>query len=276
MKKILFVCTICALALLSCKNEQAPVTQGQDIETHPSKANADYNVRRANELVEQIFPLVAFIEGNTGEGKPYFCGVRYTVLYGVTVKPDGTLIKKNDKRISKATGKEWCIYHIKNRLNPFFQYFDGRKLSDEQIIGTALFMYNLGGENITGYDENGNKVGEPSWFLNAVNSGKNDDYCVNCMTRYRQAGGKRANGLLKRHWVQGAVYKGILTAENVMCLKPCQFYVTKNMGNYYWLDRKRNIIEKDGLLQLRYDDTTINTFFNMNQAYNGKSVEDII
>lgn len=272
-KNLLLWCALSALLLfvVNCTNNQ------QTRENLSPAEVAKYNINRANELSEDIFHFIALIEGDTGEGKPYYCGVRWTVWYGVTVKPDGSLIGKNDPSISKATGKEWCIYHIKNRLIPYFQYFDGRKLTDEQIIGSALFMYNVGGENVTGYNAKGEKVQEPSWFLRAVNEGKDEDYCVNCMTRYRQAGGKRANGLLKRHWVQGAAYKGILTAQNILCLRPCQFYVTKNMGNYYWLNRKRDIIEKEGLYQLRYDDITINAFFNMNQAYNNaKSVEDIL
>ena len=270
---ILFSCAMIALSILvfSCKNRN----DGPVEKLSPSEI-AKYNVNRADELSEDIFRFIALIEGDTGEGKPYYCGVRWTVWYGVTVKPDGSLIKKTDRPISKRTGKEWCIYHIKNRLNPFFCHFNGRKLTDEQIIGCALFMYNVGGETVTGYDLEGNHKQEPSRFLQAVNAGKDEDYCVNCMTRYRQAGGKRANGLLKRHWVQGAAYKGILTPENILCLRPTQFYVTHNMGNYYWLDRRRNIIEKDGLLQLRFDDVTINAFFNMNQAYRSKSVEDII
>ena len=70
---------------------------------------------------------------------------------------------------------------------------------------------------------------------------------------------------------------GILNAENILDLRPEQFYKTKNFGNYYWLNKKRQMIEKGGLYQLRYDDITINAFFNMNQAGDGqKSVRDII
>lgn len=238
---------------------------------------AAYNERRASELSEEIFRFIALIEGDKGEGKPYFCGARWTVWYGVTVKPDGSLISEKDKAVSKEVGKKWCLYHIQNRLVPFFRHFDKRRLSDEQIIGCALFMYNVGGEVVTGYNLGGEPVGEPSRFLQAVNEGKDARYCVNCMTRYRMSGGKRANGLLKRHWVQGAAYLGILTPENILGLRPEQFYKTKNFGNYYWLDRKREIIEKDGLYQLRYDDVTISTFFNMNLAKEGqKSVRTII
>ena len=241
-----------------------------------SKNAAEYNVARATELSEDIFTFIALIEGDKGQGTPYHCGARWTSWYGVTVKPNGDYVTKKDI-VSKKVGKEWCIYHIENRLVPFFKHFDKRKLSDEQIIGCALFMYNVGGEIVTGYSLDGRYVQEPSKFLLAVNDGESDEYCVNCMTRYRRSAGKRANGLLKRHWVQGAAYMGILNAENILDLRPEQFYKTKNFGNYYWLNKKRQMIEKGGLYQLRYDDITVNAFFNMNQAGDGqKSVRDII
>ena len=87
------------------------------------------------------------------------------------------------------------------------------------------------------------------------------------MTEYRKSAGKRANGLLKRHWVQGAAYLGILTANNIGDLEPRKFYQTKNFGNYYWVDKERQpIADENGFYKLRYDDVTINTFFNMNEG----------
>lgn len=272
LKYIIFstALTIAMLSVTGCSSKQEDCQQEDEISA------ADYNVSRAEELIDDIFKFIALIEGDKGEGKPYFCGARWTMWYGTTVKPDGSLIKKNTPPVSRQTGKEWCYFHLQNRVFPFFCHFT-RKLTDEQIIGTALFMYNIGGETVTGYSLEGKYRQEASQFLIAVNQGKSDDYCVNCMTRYRKSAGKRANGLLKRHWVQGAAYKGILTAENIMCLKPEQFYLTKNFGNYYWLNGKRQIIEKNGLYQLRFDDTTISAFFQMNKAKaNGKSVASII
>ena len=87
------------------------------------------------------------------------------------------------------------------------------------------------------------------------------------MTEYRRSAGKRANGLLKRHWVQGAAYLGILTAKNIGDLEPRKFYQTKNFGNYYWLDKKRELTkDKSGFYKLRFDDMTVNTFFNLNEG----------
>ena len=122
---------------------------------------------------------------------------------------------------------------------------------------------------MTGYSLQGEKLKEPCEFFIAVNNGDAPEECVNKMTEYRRSAGKRANGLLKRHWVQGAAYLGILTAKNIGELEPRKFYQTKNFGNYYWVDKERQPLEdENGFYRLRYDDVIINNFFNMNEGVN--------
>ena len=115
---------------------------------------------------------------------------------------------------------------------------------------------------MTGYSAEGEKIKEPCEFFIAVNNGDAPEECVNKMTEYRKSAGKRANGLLKRHWVQGAAYLGILTSNNIGELEPRKFYQTKNFGNYYWVDKERQPLEdENGFYKMRYDDATVNTFF---------------
>ena len=239
----------------------------EDIELYDSVETFD-NVARANELSEDIFSFICLVEGgivNEKTGENYHCGARWTTWYGVTTTPDGKLLKKG-QRISKATAKEWAFYHLRKNVYPFLAYFD-HKLTDEQIIGICLFAYNVGGEALTGYSAEGEKIKEPCEFFIAVNNGDAPEECVNKMTEYRKSAGKRANGLLKRHWVQGAAYLGILTARNISDLEPRKFYQTKNFGNYYWVDKEREPqADKYGFYRLRFDDVTVNTFFNMNEG----------
>ena len=228
------------------------------------------NVARADSLSEDIFSFICLVEGgvlNEKTGENYHCGARWTTWYGVTTTPEGKLLKKG-QRISKATAKEWAFYHLHKNVYPFLAYFD-HKLTDEQIIGICLFAYNVGGEALTGYSLQGEKLKEPCEFFIAVNNGDAPEECVNKMTEYRRSAGKRANGLLKRHWVQGAAYLGILTAKNIGELEPRKFYQTKNFGNYYWVDKERQPLEdENGFYRLRYDDVIINNFFNMNEGVN--------
>ena len=232
-------------------------------------AEAFDNVARADSLSEDIFSFICLVEGGVlnEKGENYHCGARWTTWYGVTTTPEGKLLKKG-QRISKATAKEWAFYHLHKNVYPFLAYFD-HKLTDEQIIGICLFAYNVGGEALTGYSLQGEKLKEPCEFFIAVNNGDAPEECVNKMTEYRRSAGKRANGLLKRHWVQGAAYLGILTAKNIGELEPRKFYQTKNFGNYYWVDKERQPLEdENGFYRLRYDDVIINNFFNMNEGVN--------
>lgn len=226
------------------------------------------NVARANQLSEDIFSFICLVEGgvlNEKTGENYHCGARWTTWYGVTTTPEGKLLKKG-QRIPKATAKAWSFEHLRKNVYPFLVYFK-HKLTDEQIIGICLFVYNVGGEALTGYSVQGEKLKEPCEFFIAVNNGDAPEKCVNKMTEYRRSAGKRANGLLKRHWVQGAAYLGILTANNIGELEPRKFYQTKNFGNYYWVDKERQPLEdENGFYRLRYDDFIINNFFNMNEG----------
>ena len=228
------------------------------------------NVARADSLSEDIFSFICLVEGgvlNEKTGENYHCGARWTTWYGVTTTPEGKLLKKG-QRIPKATAKAWSFEHLRKNVYPFLVYFK-HKLTDEQIIGICLFVYNVGGEALTGYSAEGEKIKEPCEFFIAVNNGDAPEECVNKMTEYRKSAGKRANGLLKRHWVQGAAYLGILTARNIGDLEPRKFYQTKNFGNYYWVDKERQpIADENGFYKMRYDDATVNTFFNMNEGVN--------
>lgn len=239
----------------------------EDIEVYDSVETFD-NVARANELSEDIFSFICLVEGgivNEKTGENYHCGARWTTWYGVTTTPDGKFLKKG-QRIPKATAKAWAFEHLRKHVYPFLSHFT-RKLTDEQIIGVCLFIYNVGGEALTGYSADGEKVKEPCEFFISVNKNEDPETCVNKMTEYRKSAGKRANGLLKRHWVQGAAYLGILTARNISDLEPRKFYQTKNFGNYYWVDKERQPqADKYGFYRLRFDDVTVNTFFNMNEG----------
>ena len=255
------------MSISDCSNNQNKVEAVDSVETERVEETFD-NVARADQLSEDIFSFICLVEGgvlNENTGENYHCGARWTTWYGVTTSPDGKLLKKG-QRIPKATAKAWSFEHLRKNVYPFLVYFK-HKLTDEQIIGICLFVYNVGGEALTGYSVQGEKLKEPCEFFIAVNNGEAPEKCVNKMTEYRKSAGKRANGLLKRHWVQGAAYLGILTAKNIGELEPRKFYQTKNFGNYYWVDKERQPLEdENGFYRLRYDDVIINNLFNMNEG----------
>lgn len=266
---ITVIMLVAYMSLPSCSFNQDKVEAVDSAETEQVEETFD-NVARADQLSEDIFSFICLVEGgvlNENTGENYHCGARWTTWYGVTTSPDGKFLKKG-QRIPKATAKAWSFEHLRKNVYPFLAYFN-HKLTDEQIIGICLFVYNVGGEALTGYSLQGEKLKEPCEFFIAVNNGEAPEKCVNKMTEYRKSAGKRANGLLKRHWVQGAAYLGILTAKNIGELEPRKFYQTKNLGNYYWVDKERQPLEdENGFYRLRYDDVIINNFFNMNEGVN--------
>ena len=117
---VMLLIAVLSVAFTSCENKseiEGKLTNG------PELTVAEYNVARANSLLDEIFMFVALVEGDYGEGKPYFCGARWTMWYGTTMKPDGTRVKRYDKPVDRETGKEWAYAHIEKYVIPFFQFF---------------------------------------------------------------------------------------------------------------------------------------------------------
>lgn len=266
MKKTqcLLVCTlICYLVFhLRCSNQN----QSEDSIT-------EVNLKKCNKLENEMLICIAYVEDF--KTKPYFCGARWTIGYGSTVLDNGERVTPKTPKISKREGRELCLSHLRKHIYPFLRYVK-RELSDEEILGTVMFIYNIGGENFSGYDEKHNKIPnkKEASFLTAINNGERGIDCAQKMTGFCASNGKRANGLLKRHWVQGAVFCGILTPQMLLELEPAKFYQTKNMGNYYRLDSKRNIIRNDGFYCLNFDQNIQNVFFKMNKGR--KKTSDIL
>ena len=236
---------------------------------------------RAEKMINDIFTCVAWVEGDDGENV-YWCGARWTGPYGVTVDEQGLLFHRGDK-VSKKRAKKLACKHLEKQVFPFLGHVE-RRLSDKEIIAVCLFIYNVGGEQFSGHKIDGSvardkcgRVVPPSQFLQAINRGDRPEKVVNYMTGFRKSGGCRANGLLKRHWVTGAIYLGEISVNDVKKCRPKSFYDTKNFGNYYWLDGHRNIICEGGYYKLRYDKTTKKAFKAMNFAKsNQRSVNSIV
>ena len=262
-----------ALNFSSCRSgiEEPKMRTYEQINDHLSPISR-HNLVRAYSLAGSIFPFLALIEGDHGEGKPYHDkAARWTVWYG-------SRVQKNDPWIPREQGKEYCFTHLYYHVFPYFKYFDRRYLTDEMIFCIALFIYNAGGEAVTGFDADGNCTEQgPSAFFLAVNSGKDAKECVNYLTSFRKSGGRIANGLLKRRWLEGAIMLGILTPKNILSLIPEHFYATGDLGNYYWLDKRRKMVKDGDYYKLRYDGKAIRKFFIMNTATGGqKTVKSII
>ena len=68
--------------------------------------------------------------------------------------------------------------------------------------------------------------------MKAINRGDNTLETAKKMTGFRKSAGRRANGLLKRHWVVAGIYTGMITPREILELQPEMFYGHK-VSFYY-------------------------------------------
>lgn len=272
MKKVFFIVVAVAVIMImvSCGESR----EGYSVRpyNYDNRTAAEYNVDRAMELVrlDSMLLVIAFTEGVEGVGHPYFAGSRWTTAYGVTVRPDGRPIKRGEY-IPLDSAKVWAGYHLRERVVPFFKFFDQRRLSDAQIYAVADLIYNIGGERFTGMNLSGKQIYESSQCFEAVRSGASDEECIALMTRFRRAGGKLATGLLKRRWIEASLYTGALTPTTIMDLQPTKFY-NKSVSDFYVVDAKSRPIMHQGNYQLRLDDGTVSDFLMEQKPVNGMGV----
>lgn len=188
---------------------------------------------------QEILICIAFVEDF--HAKSYHDkAARWTIGYGTTVYPNGQRVSKKDKEISKEYAKT-CVYaHCDKRVSPWIRYVK-RPLTPEQMLGACVFIYNIGGEKFSGHKANGEKFAEPSNFLTYINAGKDDAETAKTMNGFRcvtDKNGKKklAPGLPKRHWIEGALYQGLITADDLLHSQPAKFYEKKygfDLSFYY-------------------------------------------
>lgn len=186
------------------------------------------------ECKDDILICIAYVEGF--HEKPYFCGARWTIGYGSTVYPEGDRVTRQSTPIDKEYAKECVFAHLDNHVKPFILSHVERKLTREEMLGVELFIYNVGGEHFSGYDKDGESVGEASEFLKAINRGDDVLETAKKMTGFRKSAGRVAKGLLKRHWVVAGIYTGVITPKEILELEPELFYRPK--VNFYYNEMK--------------------------------------
>lgn len=260
MKQKIFFLVILILAMSSCQKKKS------------QEEISRINLELCHKLQNEIFVCVAYVE-DFGKGrdvkrfspdarsKPYFCGAKWTTGYGSTIYPKGTVVKKKNKPISKAYAKQCVLAHLEKRVFPFIEKYVTRVLTESEILGTCMFVYNIGGENFSGYKANGKKFRKPSAFLAAINGNESIEDCARKMTGFRGSNGVRANGLLKRHWVQAAIFCGHLIALDLLDLKPASFYEIKNLKHFF----AKDCADRDGYFSYKHDAEAI-AWFKAQQA----------
>lgn len=214
-------------------------------------------------LEEEVLACIAYVENFSDTA--YFCGAKWTIGYGTTAYPDGSSVSPG-QRITRKYALECVRRHLRRYVFPVIETSVEKQLSQNEMIATCLFVYNIGGGNFTNRKGMG-----PCAFLNALNNNESAEECARKMTECRYAAGNVAEGLLKRRWVEGAIFCGYLTPTEILLLNPAGFYNVRGLNEYYTGYRP----DRDGLYSFRYDQDTVENFLDRNRG-NCKRVKDII
>ncbi len=215
-------------------------------------------------LEDKLIACIAYLENYFPNS--YFCGARWTIGYGTTGYTNGRRVASNES-ISKEEAQTCVRHHLRSYVFPIIDKYVERELSEEEMLATCLFIYNIGGGNFA--DKKGS--GRPCAFLQALNDNESPRESARKMTEFYRSAGKKADGLLKRRWIEGAIFCGYLTVDDILQLEPAGFYNSSSLNDYYMSSHP----DRDGFYSYRFDQDTLNRFLNENQGTN-KRVVDII
>ena len=206
---------------------------------------------------DDIIAALAYVENFHSEA--YFDGARWTIGYGSTAYADGTKVEEGQK-ISLLDARACTVEYLNKHVYPCIEKYVKRKLSPAETIGTCMFIYNIGAGNFATSD-----------FLQALNDGLDKEECARRMTQFTKSAGKEAPGLLKREWVQGAVFCGYITPDDLLELTPGSVY-SYGVGEFY------NGISRswDGYYNPKFSDETVRQFLEENRGSEGHQVIDIV
>lgn len=239
--------------------QETPLLTQEEITAHNDSCYED--------CYDYIVSAIALTEGFHDE--PYHCGAKWTIGYGSTVLENGSRVTENTAPITHKQAKSIVHKHLNKRVRPFLKYVY-RPLNINEMLTTCMFVYNIGGTNFSGYTETGKKIGEPSKFLCALNQNLPARECARLLTGFRSSNGKQANGLLKRRWIEGAIYLGIITPEMIPYMKPERFY--KDDVSFYYT---QNEPSADNYWDFDYSLETVMAFLTKNIS-NTNNVQSIL
>ena len=234
------------------ENQSAYDDWKDDVPLEISPKNEDFYLGIEDELII----CLAYVEDY--KSTSYFCGKRWTIGYGSTIYTDGTRVKSNET-IDMLSAQKCVRAHLRKHVFPYIDQYVKRPLTRQEIIGTSMFVYNIGPGNFKNSD-----------FLQALNNGVTPFECSRRMTEFTKSAGKVAKGLLKREWVQSAIYCGYITPYDLLELKPAGFY-NYRVEDFYKSPHRMN----DGYYSYDFSNQKLQEFLHDNRT-SSRRVIDII
>ncbi|MBP3345940.1 MAG: hypothetical protein J6L86_02785 [Alphaproteobacteria bacterium] len=213
---------------------------------------ASKNGQRLCQIENKIVAMIALMENY--EAYPYMSGGAATIGYGSCYKPNGMPVTMHDAPIDKTTARLYTQAHLRKDVFPAIEKYVHKDLDDGQLMAVSAFIYAVGSANFAGlgYDDHGRKR-QPSEFLKAVNSGKSDFECARKLSGWKTAGGGILHeGLLKRRWLEMALYCHRLEPQELLDMTPGGHFNLAVRDLY-----KHGRADKDGYYTPMMDDATM-------------------
>lgn len=238
----------------------------------PSTLNkySSKNGQRLCQIENKIVAMIALMENY--EPYPYMSGGAATIGYGSCYKPDGSPVTMNDAPIDKTTARLYTQAHLRKDVFPAIEKYVKKDLDDSQLMAVSAFIYAVGSANFAGlgYDDNGRRR-QPSEFLKAINSGKSDFECARKLSGWKTAGGGILHeGLLKRRWLEMALYCHRVQPQELLDMSPGGHFNLSVRDLY-----KYGRADKDGYYTPKMDDATIRRVMQVCKA-GKRRLKDII
>lgn len=118
---------------------------------------------------------------------PYLCSAGVpTIGYGSTVYPNGEWVTMDDAPVNKHEARGMLLHHMNEHVEPYIRDNVMCDLLQREFDALAAFVYNLGANNFLN-----------STMLRELNSW-NKKKAADEFSRWRMAGGKVSNGLVRR------------------------------------------------------------------------------
>lgn len=228
--------------------------------------HAAANIKKCEEVIEDVVFFIFYQEGfkhKAYNDNPHnLAKGTMTIGPGLTSYSDGRKVKKGDPDMSIATGEQEVIKFLRKHVFPAMCWVE-KKMSAEEIIAISSFVYNVGMESFCHYHSDGTYAPEGfnSALLKGLNNGASAKQLARYLTGFRNSGGCRANGLLKRHWVEGAILIGALTIADLLDCEPEKFY-GKDVKFYFG----RTKPNKDDYFTPNFSENTIKEFKKHNYS----------
>lgn len=208
MKQIIPLCVVGFIVWMLCWNNS-------NQETHHEATTAKVSHYEAEnfdstDLIDDVVECISYVEGYSA--KPYYCGA-WSVGFGTTRYADGSPVSAYSRSLNRAEAREALVAHLVKYAFPAIKRNITRELSYSNYIGCCMFICSVGEGRF-----------EESSLPYAINHGYSDKQCAEIIAQYVRIHGEVSNGLKKRRWLEGAIYCGYITANDIRKLKPAAVY----------------------------------------------------